>query len=233
MENLTQTPPQVRGNSTKFDTKTLVTIAMLAGLAYIVTCLLKPFPPVAGFLRFDLKDTVVLIGGFLYGPGAAAMITFVVCCLELLTISSTGIPGFLMNLLATGTFCCVASLVYYYKPHYKGAFVGMLLGGLLMTAVMLLWNYAITPLYLNTTREAVMGMMIPILLPFNLVKAGLNMGASLVIYPSVMKALSRANLCQNPEAPREKPTENVVKFVVSLVVLNIFIVSALLLTGVI
>ncbi len=231
MENLTQTQA-LRGNRTKLDTKTLVTIAMLAGLAYIVTCLLKPFPPVAGFLRFDLKDTVVLIGGFLYGPAAAAMITFVVCFLEFLTISSTGLAGFMMNLLATGTFCCVASLIYYFKPNFKGAFWGMAVGGILMTAVMLLWNYAITPLYLNTTREAVLGMMIPILLPFNLVKAGLNMGGSLVIYPSVMKALSRANLCQNPEAHKEKPMENVVKFVVSLVVLNVFIVSALLLTGV-
>lgn len=232
VQNSQTLQPKLRGNTTKFDTKTLVTIAMLAGLAYLVTFALKPFPPVAGFLRFDLKDTIIIIGGFLYGPGAAAMITLVVCLIEFLTISSTGITGLMMNLIATGTFCCTASVLYWYRPNFKGASVGLAVGGILMTGAMLLWNYAITPLYMDIPRSEVVAMLVPIFLPFNLVKAGLNMGVSLAIYPTVMKALSRAKLIVNPEEQGEKKSSSVVQFIVALVILNSFVVSALLLTGV-
>ena len=76
------------------DTKTMVSIAMLTGIAYIVMLLSKLMPSVM-FLDFDFKDVVVCIGGFTFGPFAAAIISILVAFIEMLTISHTGPIGFI------------------------------------------------------------------------------------------------------------------------------------------
>lgn len=238
MSTITKTPEaslditqKTRGNSTRLDTKTMVTLALLTGLAYMVMWISKILPEVSGFLEFDFKDMVIAIGGFLYGPVAALMMVISVSVLQFFTASSTGIIGLIMNILATGSFCCIASLIYWYRPNYKGAVLGLTMGGLIMTALMLLWNYAITPMYMGIPRETVAGMLIPVFLPFNLVKAGLNMGAVLTIYPPVMKALTKAGLATNPEVGRETSKNKAI--VVSVSVLAVFVVLAMVITGII
>ena len=96
---------------TRLDTKTIVSLAMLTAIAYIVMLASKMMPSVM-FLDFDFKDVIVCIGGFTFGPTAAAIIAVAVSFLELIFISTTGIIGFVMNALATCAFCCTASFVY-------------------------------------------------------------------------------------------------------------------------
>ena len=76
----------------------------------------------------------------------------------------------------------------------RGAILGLGLGVLMLTGVMLLWNYLITPIYQGLPREAVAAMLVPVFLPFNLVKGGMNMAATLLLYKPVVTALRRANL---------------------------------------
>lgn len=73
--------------------KTLVTLGMLTALAYAVMAVCKVIPAVGGFLSFDLKDTVMAIGGFLFGPAAALAMAIVVPFIELFTVSDTGWYG--------------------------------------------------------------------------------------------------------------------------------------------
>ena len=58
-------------NPSLSNTKTIATLGMLTALAYAVMAMCKVIPPIGGFLSFDLKDTVMAIGGFLFGPAAA------------------------------------------------------------------------------------------------------------------------------------------------------------------
>ena len=129
----------------KMDTKTMVSIAMLTGIAYIVMLLSKLMPSVM-FLDFDFKDVVVCIGGFTFGPFAAAIISILVAFIEMLTISHTGPIGFIMNVLATCAFSCTACFIYKKVHSKKGAVLGLACGVACLVAVMLLWNYLITPL---------------------------------------------------------------------------------------
>ena len=92
----------------RMDTRTMVSIAMLTGIAYIVMLLSKNMPSVYGFLDFDFKDVIICIGGFTFGPFAAAIISILVAFIEMITISTTGPWGFLMNVLATCSFSCTA-----------------------------------------------------------------------------------------------------------------------------
>ena len=108
--------------------KTLTSLAMLTAIAYVVMILSKSLPQVSGILQLDLKDTVICIGGFVYGPLAAAVISIVVAVVEMFTYSDTGPIGCLMNMLATASFCCTASFVYKKVHTKKGAVLGLAAG---------------------------------------------------------------------------------------------------------
>ena len=163
------------------DVKTLTSLGMLTALAYVVMILSKSLPQVSGFLQMDLKDTVICIGGFLYGPLSAAVISIVVAVVEMFTWSDTGIIGCIMNVLATCAFCCTATFVYKKLHTRKGAVIGLALGTVCLTVVMLLWNYLITPIYMGMDRAVVAAMLPTVFLPFNLVKGGLNMALILLM----------------------------------------------------
>ena len=175
-------------------TRRLTLTAMLAAMAYVAMLITRPLPNVAGFLSYDLKDVVVAIAGFQLGVGPAMLITLVVSLIEMVTVSSTGPIGLLMNILSTGAFVLPAAILYNRNKSLKSAAMGLVLGVILMTAVMLAWNYIITPLYMNVPREVVAGMLIPTFLPFNLVTGGLNAGITMLIYKPVTEALRRAGL---------------------------------------
>ena len=174
--------------------RTLVTLAMLAALAYVVMLIGRlPIAPVP-FLKYDPKDIVIVIGGFLYGPLAAAAVSLVVSLVEMITASDTGFIGLAMNLLSTCSFACVAALLYRRKRTLAGAVAGLVCGVAAMAAVMLLWNYFITPLYMGATRQEVAALLLPVFLPFNLLKGGINAVAALLLYKPVVSALRAARL---------------------------------------
>ncbi len=146
------------------------------------------------FLKYDPKDVIIAICGFIYGPVSALIVTTVVSFVEMMTVSDTGYIGLIMNIISTGAFACFAALIYKKKRTLWGAVIGLLVGTVLMTGLMILWNYLITPIYLGYPREAVAAMLVPVFLPFNLLKCGLNTALTLLLYKPVTKALSAARL---------------------------------------
>ena len=219
---------------TRVDVRTMTSLAMLSAIAYVVMILSKMLPQVLGFLQMDLKDTVICIGGFVFGPLAAAIISIVVAVVEMFTYSDTGIIGCIMNVLATVSFCCTASFVYKKIHTKKGAILGLALGVVALVAVMLLWNYLITPLYMpGFTRADIAAMLPTIFLPFNLAKGGLNMAVILLLYKPVVTALRRARLV--PESQSILPSGgkvNVGFLLFSLVLLATFVTWTLVLMGI-
>ncbi|MCL2225229.1 MAG: ECF transporter S component [Defluviitaleaceae bacterium] len=186
-------------------TKKLTTLAMLIAMAFMVgaTFRIRHVFAAAPFLTYDPKDVVILIGGFLFGPVSALLMSVILAFLEMATVSVTGFIGAIMNALASASFACTAAFVYSKRRNIQGAVVGLALGCVVATATMLLWNYAIIPLYVpGATRESVMAMMIPVLLPFNLIKTSLNAAIALLLYKKVVAALKAAGLYA--EQPTEK-----------------------------
>ena len=215
------------------NTKTITTLAMLSAIAFVVMLVSKLLPSVNGFLDFDFKDVVICIGGFVFGPMAAASMAVVVAFVEMITVSHTGIIGFVMNALATCAFCCTATFIYKKRHTMAGAVLGLAAGVVALTVVMLLWNYFLTPIYQGMPREAVAAMLVPIFLPFNLVKGGMNMAATLLLYKPVVTALRRSGLVapSTSEQPSRRSSAGFLLF--SLVLLATFVLLALVLWGVI
>ena len=215
----------------KMNTKSLAAIGMLCAIAFVAKLISSIFPMVSGFLSFDLKDVIIVIGGFMMGPMAAAIITVVVSLIEMVTISSTGLIGLVMNILSSCSFACVASVIYHRNRKMTDAVVGLVSGVIAMTIVMLIWNYLITPLYMSVPREVVAGMLMTVFLPFNVVKGGINATLAMLLYKPIVTALRRARLID--EGSGGKRTTKWGVMVVSLVLLATFVLLGLVLAGVI
>ena len=211
-------------------TRQIVVTAMLTALAFVAVLIGRLIPNVLGFLSYDPKDAVIAIAGFMYGPLTAVIITVLVSLIEMLSISTTGFYGLLMNIVSTLAFVLPAALFYKRWRSMKGAIAGLVAGMVCMTVMMLLWNYIITPFYMGVERSVVAGMLASVFLPFNLVKSGVNTGLTLLLYKPIMQALRAAKLLPQREGAAHKYRPWPI--ILALVVLGVFIPLLLHLAGV-
>ena len=215
----------------KTNVKTLTSLAMLTALTYLAMLLSNLLPKVAGFLQMEIKGTVIAIGGFIFGPLSAAIISIVVAFIEMFTVSDTGIIGCVMNLLAACAFACPAAFIYQKMRTRKGAVIGLTVGIVVLTAVMLLWNYLITPIYMHMERSVVAAMLPTVFLPFNLVKGGLNMALTLLLYKPVVTALRKARLVPERESTQSGDRFDAGFLLFSFALLATFALLVLVLSG--
>jgi riboflavin transporter FmnP len=173
-------------------TKDMVYLAVLSAVAYVTLFFIYfPIMPNADFLIFEIKNVVLVIGGFLFGPLAALAMTITVAFLEMVTISRDGLVGMLMNVISSAAFVCTAAAIYRRKRNLTGAVLGLAAGCLMATAVMILWNYIVTPVYRGVPRAVVANMLVPVFLPFNLIKGVLNAAIAMILYKPTAALLKR------------------------------------------
>ena len=160
----------------KSRTRDIAFLSLLSTLAFISACFIKiPLIPSAPFLKFDIRDAVILMGGLIYGPLAAFTTAFISGILQFLLINDgSGIIGFIMNFISTLSFVCPASFIYRIGKSYKFLLTGLILGCIVMAINMLLWNYIVTPVFMGVSRDVIVSMLIPVFLPFNLLKGFIN-----------------------------------------------------------
>ena len=174
----------------------MVIMALFVALAY-ATMFVFRFNVL--FLTFDLKDVFLTIGGLLFGPLAAVIMSLLVALLEFITVGDTGFYGFIMNFVSSAVFTSVCALVYRYRKKLSSAVLGLVAAVITMTAVMMIMNLFVTPLYMENTSSADVAKMIPtLLLPFNLTKAIFNAALVLLLYKPVSRALKAAGFTPYP-----------------------------------
>ena len=176
-------------------TKKLTTIGMLCALAYVAVVVGRI--PIVLFLKYDPKDVIIVIGGLIFGPLTSFTVTVIVSVVQMFTISGTGILGCIMNIISSCSFACTAAFVYRRKHTLSGAIFGLSCGLSCQVIVMMLWNYLIAPIYMGYPREAIVELLIPAFLPFNLIKGGLNAAITMLLYKPVVTALRRSNLIES------------------------------------
>ena len=209
----------------KFQLKQFVSMAMLCALAIVADMCLR-IPGIGGFLTYEPKDVILTISAFIFGPIAGIIMSLIVCLTEMVTVSSTGVIGLLMNFISSAVFVGVSSFIYSRKKTLSRAITGLCIASVSMTGIMLLWNYIITPVYMHVERSVVLGMILPLLLPFNLLKAGLNATLSMFLYKGVVTALRKSKLIPESDSQNSKKS---VSTTVLIVTTSAFLALTLLL----
>lgn len=174
-------------------TKKMVQMAMLAAIS-IVLVLLVHFPliPAAPWLEYDMADIPVLLGAFLLGPIPGLIILLVASVIQAFLLGGNGIIGLIMHFVASGALIVVASLVYKAcKETTKGLVIGLVAGSLVMAALMMPMNLIFTPILFGVSTDFVKSMMLSVLLPFNLIKAGLNSVIFFILFKGLRLVLNK------------------------------------------
>ena len=170
-------------------TKKITTVGMLCSMAMIVNVFISfPIVPAVSFLRYDPKDILIVIGGFIYGPMTSLLMSFICSIFEIM-LKGGNILDVLMNMVSTCSFACMAAFVYKKVHNQKGAVLGLVLGVMCTTISMLIWNYIITPIYYG----------MPGILPFNLIKATMNAAIVFFLYKPVVQILRRSHLVEKSD----------------------------------
>lgn len=190
--------------------KKISVVAMFCALAYVCTVFIK-IPGISGFLTLDIKDSIIVLCTLIFGPSAGLIIAVVVPLLEMVTVSSTGLYGFLMNVLSSVTFAMVSGCVYRLKKSFFGAVLSLTSGVFAVTAVMMVANLLITPFYMGVSVQTVASLIPRVLLPFNFLKAILNAAIVLLFYKPLSGVLKKAGLAESKGAPVSEKTANAQK----------------------
>ena len=166
-------------------TSKLAKMALMAAISCVLVLLIRiPFPP-APFLVYDPADVPIYITTFAFGPAAGVILTVIVSFIQAFMLGGDFVYGFVMHVFATGMFAVVAGMIYKHKKTKKEAIIALVAGVIIATAVMCLMNILVTPHYMGAPREAVMAMIVPVINPFNLIKAGLNAEITFFVYKRI------------------------------------------------
>lgn len=173
--------------------KRMVFIALLASIAMLcMLCFGISFLPGATYLKYEPSGGVILLCGLLLGPAGALECALVKCILYFLVHG--GNPyGHLSDLMATCVFVgCATFLMWKLKSPSKSRLALCCLAGtIVVTLFMIPANYVILHLQFGMDPAAVTASMVSIV-PYNLIKAGLNSVIALGLYSPLKRALFKS-----------------------------------------
>ena len=181
----------------KFNIDRLVKLGMLTALSIILVYVIHfPIFPSASYLEYDMADVPILIGTFLYGPWWGLALTAVVSVLQWLLVSPQSLwVGAVMHFCATGAYVVAAGLIYQKTRTRTGALIGMAVGAVLQTLMMIPMNLIFTVNFFGVPRETVVALLPTAIIPFNAIKTVANSILTFLLYKRVAKLFER-NLLQ-------------------------------------
>lgn len=177
----------------KMSTAKLAKLALMAAISCVLVLLIRiPFPP-APFLVYDPADIPIYITTFAFGPVSGLVLTIVVSFIQAFILGGDGVYGFIMHVLATGLFAIIAGNLYRHKKSKKEAVIALITGVIAMTAMMCVANYFITAMFMGVERSVIAAMLVPVIIPFNLLKGGINALVTFLIYKRISGFLHKGS----------------------------------------
>jgi riboflavin transporter FmnP len=183
----------------KIGVKEIALTGLFSALAYIVVLIIHfiPLPPmfaVTPFLKYDPKDIFIALAGIVIGPFAVFATAIISSIIEMWTVSTSGIIGFIMNVLASISFAIIPALFCKEKKSFSRVILGAVIGVIVVTIIMLFWNILITPLYTGVPREKVMDWLWVAIVPFNLIKYSINASVTIIFFKPFLNILKKAGV---------------------------------------
>ena len=168
------------------ETGYMIRISIFSAIAFIVMYLEFPivalFPP---FLQIDLSDVIVFISGVTLGPWSVVLVELIKNLLHLLLRGGTGGVGELANFTVGVALILPAVLMYRSRKTFVSLILGFVLGIISMVVVASIGNYFIFLPFYGVAQEDMIGSIVSLYVPFNLVKGGIVAIVSVVIHQSI------------------------------------------------
>ena len=175
-------------NTNKWDTRQLVTMALMCAIGVLLSFVEFPLLPGVTWLKYDASAMPAMVCGFAFGPAAGLAVGYVGAIIH--GILMADFSGAIMNILVVTGFILPAALVYRRSRTFKSGVIGLVLSAVAATVMAILGNLVITPMWLGVPLDAVVTMILPILTPFNLAKAGINAVLTLIVYKSISNLIT-------------------------------------------
>ena len=169
-------------NTEKINIQKICQLGILAAIS-IVLVLAVHFPifQSAPYLEYDMADVPILLAAFTVGPFGGLAVLLVVSLIQAFFLGGNSIIGFIMHFVASGALVLVAGLIFSKYKTTKSMIIGLVLGSLCMTAFIIPLNLIFTPL-LGTPVDMVKSIIVPVLIPFNLIKSFGNSIISFLLF---------------------------------------------------
>ena len=167
-----------------FNTAKIAKLAMMTAVSLVLLLIVRiPWPP-APFLVYDPADVPIYITSFAFGPVEGLVVTLVVCLIQAFGLAGDGIYGFIMHFVATGIVAVIIGAIYSKNKTKKAAVRALVIGVIAAVVIMVLMNLIVTPVYMGAPRSAVVAML-PAIILFNVVKAGVNAILTFLLYKRI------------------------------------------------
>ena len=171
-------------NTNVWSTKQMVIMALMCAIGALLSFVEFPLLPGVTWLKFDASNMPAMVVGFGFGPGAGVAVGIVIAIIH------ADFTGALMNILCVTCFVLPAALMYRKKRTYPVAIAGLVLSIIAATLAAIVGNLILTPMWLGVPLDAVIAMIVPILIPFNLLKGLINAVLTLIIYKSISNLIT-------------------------------------------
>lgn len=175
-------------NTNRWDTRQLVVMALMCAISVLLSFVEFAIFPAAAWLKYDASFVPAMICGFAYGAGPGMAVGMISVVLH--ALMSGNFWGAVMNALVVCGYVIPAALVYKRMRTWTGAIIGLVLSFVAAIALAIVGNLLVTPIYAGMPMEAVADMIVPILLPFNIMKAALNSVITLAIYKAISNLIT-------------------------------------------
>ncbi len=157
---------------TRSNPRRLPLVAVLAAMSLVLELYVHfPVLPSADFLLYSPGDLPIILAAILIGPSAGAASAFVNATLFVLLTGKGGPWGGLMHFISSGGMALVIGLI---ARRSDKKWVAMMAGIATRVILMVPLNMLITPIYTGAPLPVVMKMIVPVIIPFNIIHAGLN-----------------------------------------------------------
>lgn len=175
-------------NTNKWGTRQLVTMALLCAIGVLLSFIEFPLIPGVTWLKYDASAMPAMVCGFAFGAGGGLAVGIAGAIIH--GILMADFSGAVMNILVVIGFVVPASLVYQHGRTLPRAIIGLIASVVCAVIMAIVGNLVITPTYLGVPMDAVIAMILPILVPFNLAKGIINAVLTLAVYKSISNLIT-------------------------------------------
>ena len=175
-------------NTNRWSTRQLVTMALLVAVGAIFSFVALPIFPAAAFLTYDPSLVPAMVAGFAFGTGPGVAVGVLIAVLHGLLTGEW--VGSLMNIVATLGYILPAAIIYARSRTYKAAIGGLVLSMVVATVASVVANLTIGVAFWYGTPDAVLPLVVPALIPFNLLKTFLNSLITLGVYKAISNSIT-------------------------------------------